>query len=97
MEVDYRTLAQSVANAAVAEVEAPNWAQAGKPLDIRFGVSAGGGRGMSSSIGFALGPFRLGRTEFRVLDTAMVSRGGIVPAVAKGTAVSAQVLRLDLH
>ncbi|MEW6754390.1 MAG: DUF5723 family protein [Candidatus Latescibacterota bacterium] len=64
---------------------------------LRLGISAGGGRGTSSAVGFALGPFRLGRAELRILDTAMVSRGGLLPGVAKGTAISAHLVRLDLH
>lgn len=64
---------------------------------VRCGLSAGGGRGRSSAVGFAVGPFRLGRSELRFLDTALVSRGGFLPGLSKGTAVSTTLFRLDLH
>ncbi|MFT5088508.1 MAG: hypothetical protein ACI906_000593 [Candidatus Latescibacterota bacterium] len=61
----------------------------------RFGLSAGG-RGSSSSIGFAFGPFNMSRLQVSLLETAFVTRGGFFPGVAKGTALSVQFFRLNL-
>ena len=63
---------------------------------MRFGLSAGGRWSSSSAIGFALGPFTMSRLQFRLLDLALVTRGGFFPGIAKGTAISVQFFRLDL-
>lgn len=42
IDIDYRMIGQPVRNAAIAEVEAPGWAEEGKPLEIRFGVIGAG-------------------------------------------------------
>lgn len=43
LEVDFRVVGDtSVANQALIEVEAPRWAQAGEPAEVRFGVASTG-------------------------------------------------------
>jgi hypothetical protein len=63
---------------------------------LRFGLSVGGRWSSSSALGFALGPFTMSRLQFRLLDLALVTRGGFFPGIAKGTAISVQFFRLDL-
>jgi hypothetical protein len=62
----------------------------------RFGMSLGG-RGSSSSIGFALGPFTMSHVQFKLLDLALVSRGGLVPGVSKGMAFAVELFQLNLQ
>lgn len=45
LDVDFRTIGDAVPDHALAELEAPAWAEAGKPLEIRFGVAARGDAG----------------------------------------------------
>lgn len=61
----------------------------------RFGLSVGG-RSSSSSLGFAFGPFNMGRTQVEVLDFALVNRGGMLPGVSKGIAISLMLFKLNL-
>lgn len=61
----------------------------------RFGLSVGG-RSSGSSLGFAFGPFNLGHTQFEVLDLALVNRGGMLPGVSKGTAISLMLFKFNL-
>ena len=63
---------------------------------MRFGLSLGGRWGSSTAIGFAFGPFELPHMQFSLLDLALVTRGGFFPGIAKGTAISLQLFRLDL-
>jgi hypothetical protein len=63
------------------------------PTRIGFSV---GGRGSSSSIGFAFGPFNLPHFQISLLETALLTRGGFFPGVAKGTAVSINFFRLNM-
>ena len=48
----------------------------------RFGLSVGG-RSSSSSIGFAFGPFILPHFKISLMETALVTRGGFLPGIAK--------------
>jgi hypothetical protein len=61
----------------------------------RIGLSVGG-RSAGSSLGFAFGPFNLGHAQIEVMDLALVNRGGMLPGVSKGTAVSLMFFRLNL-
>lgn len=63
---------------------------------FRAGLSAGGRYGVSSSVGWAFGPFPLSRMSLCLLDMAFVARGGVLPGLAKGTAVSAKLFELSL-
>ena len=60
---------------------------------VRFGLSLGG-RSRGSSAGFALGPFSVFHMQSS-LDLAAMTRGGFVPGVARGLAISAS-WRLNL-
>jgi hypothetical protein len=62
---------------------------------MRFGLTLGG-RSSGSSLGFAFGPFNLGHTQVEVLDLALVNRGGVLPGVSKGTAISLMIFKLNL-
>lgn len=62
---------------------------------MRFGLTVGG-RSSGSSLGFAFGPFNLGHTQFEVLDLALVNRGGMLPGVSKGTAISLMLFKFNL-
>lgn len=61
----------------------------------RFGLSVGG-RSNGSSLGFAFGPFNLGHTQVEVFDLALVNRGGMLPGVSKGTAISLMLFKFNL-
>ena len=60
----------------------------------RFGMSLGG-RSNGTSIGFAFGPFVMPHMRFTLFDFAFVTRGGFFPGLAKGSALSVQILRLN--
>jgi len=60
----------------------------------RIGLSLGG-RSNGASVGFAFGPFLMPNMSFTLLDFALFTRGGFVPGVAKGTALSLQFVRID--
>ena len=60
----------------------------------RIGLSLGG-RSNGASVGFAFGPFLMPSMRFTLLDFALFTRGGFVPGVAKGTALSLQLVRID--
>ena len=60
----------------------------------RFGLSLGG-RSSGSSIGFAFGPFVMPHLKISLLETALVSRGGFFPGIAKGTAISLMFFRIN--
>ncbi len=62
---------------------------------MRFGLSLGG-RSSGSSIGFAFGPFVLPGVQATLMETALVTRGGFFPGIAKGTAISLMFFRLNL-
>ena len=64
-------------------------------LPARFGLSLGG-RNSGTSIGFAFGPFIVPHCKISLLETAWVTRGGFFPGIAKGTAISVMIFRLDL-
>lgn len=61
----------------------------------RIGLSLGG-RGHSSAIGFAFGPFKVARLQAEFLDLALVTRGGLLAGISKGTAISLQLFRLNM-
>ena len=61
----------------------------------RIGLSLGG-RGHSSTIGFAFGPFKFARLQAEFLDLALVTRGGLFAGISKGAAISLQLFRLDM-
>jgi len=61
---------------------------------MRFGLSAGGRGGMSSAIGFAFGPFAMGRASLTLLEFASANRGGFLPGLAKGTGLSLNFLQV---
>ena len=55
-----------------------------------------GGRSNGSAIGIAFGPFKAWRTQFECFDFAFVTRGGFLPGISKGTAISLQLFRFSL-
>ena len=61
----------------------------------RFGLSVGG-RGNSSSVGFGFGPFNFSNIQLELMDVAWVARGGFLPGVSKGTALSLMVFKLNM-
>ena len=65
-------------------------------LATRFGLSLGG-RVRGASIGFGVGPFDFNRVRLQVLDVALVSRGGFVPGLAKGTAIAVELFHLSMR
>ena len=64
-------------------------------LPARIGLSLGG-RSSSSAVGFAFGPFVLSAMQIRLLETSLAMRGGLLPGIAKGTAISVMFFRLSL-
>ena len=64
-------------------------------LPARMGLSLGG-RSSSSAVGFAFGPFVLSSMQVRLLETSLAMRGGLLPGIAKGTAISVMFFRLSL-
>lgn len=64
-------------------------------LPTRIGLSLGG-RSASSSIGFALGTFSVFHMQLQLLDTALVTRGGVLPGSAKGSQLSIMFFRFNL-
>ena len=72
-----------------AEYRLVNW------LPARIGLSVGG-RSASSSIGFAFGPFSVFHMQLQLLDTALVTRGGVLPGSAKGSQISVMLFRFNL-
>ena len=61
----------------------------------RFGISAGG-RGPSSAIGFGFGPFSLPHVQLELMNLALVTRGGFLPGVSKGAAISIMFFQLKI-
>ena len=61
----------------------------------RAGISAGG-RSSGASLGFAFGPFSVYHMQLELLDTALATRGGFFPGIAKGTAISVMLFRFNL-
>lgn len=61
----------------------------------RAGITVGG-RSSGSSLGFAIGPFNLSHAQVQLLDTALVTRGGVMPGSSKGTALSVMFFRFNL-
>ena len=61
----------------------------------RFGISAGG-RGSSSAIGFGFGPFFLPHVQLELVNLALVTRGGFLPGVSKGAAISIMFFQLKI-
>ncbi len=61
----------------------------------RFGVSVGG-RAPSSAFGFAFGPFSLFHMQLQLMDFAYVTRGGLLPGLAKGSQISVMFFRFNL-
>lgn len=61
----------------------------------RVGMTVGG-RSSGSSIGFSFGPFTVFHMQLQLLDVALVTRGGVLPGAAKGTAISIVFFRFNL-
>jgi hypothetical protein len=61
----------------------------------RIGMSVGG-RSASSAIGFAFGPFSVFHMQLQLLDTALSTRGGVLPGAAKGSQISVMLFRFNL-
>jgi hypothetical protein len=64
-------------------------------LPARIGMSVGG-RSSSSAIGFAFGPFSVFHMQLQLLDTALSTRGGVLPGAAKGSQISVMLFRFNL-
>ncbi len=64
-------------------------------LPTRIGLSLGG-RSSSAAVGFAFGPFVVSSMQVRFLETSLAVRGGLLPGIAKGTAVAVMFFRLSL-
>ena len=64
-------------------------------LPARIGLAVGG-RSSSSAIGFAFGPFSVFHMQLQLLDTALVTRGGVLPGAAKGSQISVMFFRFNL-
>jgi hypothetical protein len=64
-------------------------------LPARIGLAVGG-RSSSSAIGFAFGPFSVFHMQLQLLDTAVVTRGGVLPGAGKGIGISVMFFRFNL-
>lgn len=64
-------------------------------LPTRFGLSVGGRRGSSTSVGFGFGPFDFSKLRLRLLDVAFATRSGFFPGISKGSALSVMFFRLS--
>jgi hypothetical protein len=62
----------------------------------RIGLSIGGRSGSSMGLGWAFGPFSVYHMQLELLDFAYVTRGGFLPGVAKGSALSLMFFRFNL-
>lgn len=100
LDIDYRLIAEPVPNAAVAELEAPGWAQAGEPFEIRFGVAGVGMEGDSLDVrllqdGETLATERVVVPAQGRVAASTLSFTPIAPAGAEGD--SAGLLRYDVQ
>lgn len=100
IDIDYRLVAERVGNAAIAEIESPAWAQAGEPLDIRFGVTGVGMGGDSSDVFLLQGSDTLATERVVIPEQGRVSAGTLrftpaSPAGAQGD--SAGLVRYDVR
>ncbi|MGH7552342.1 MAG: hypothetical protein ACREMQ_04875 [Longimicrobiales bacterium] len=97
MDVEYRTIADALPNAALAEIEAPSWAEAGKPVEIRFGVAGVGVQGDTADVSVSTGGQVLAAETVVVPEPGRVA-GGILrftPAVPPGGGLVRYDVRLD--
>ena len=62
---------------------------------VRGGLSVGG-LSNSASLGFSVGPFSVFHMQLTLMDTALATRGGLLPGVAKGSAFSIMFFRFNL-
>jgi hypothetical protein len=87
VELDYRLIGEPVPNRALAEVRAPDWAEAGQPIEIEVGVAATGGlRGrVAVAIRSETGEV-VGRTEVEAPEAGRVatSRVSVTPPAPPG-------------
>ncbi len=76
--------------AAAAEYRLVNW------FPFRFGLSVGGRSGQTSAVGFAFGPFTLGRVQLNLLETGIANRGGFLPGLSQGFGYSINLFRFQI-
>ncbi len=97
LDLDYRTVGDAVSNAALAEVEAPSWAEAGKPLEIRFGVAGVGVEGDTANVTVSDGG-QVRASEAVILPEPGRVAGGVLrftPTSPQGGGLVRYDLRLD--
>jgi len=77
LDVEYRVLGDEVADRALAEVEAPGWAHAGQPLQLRYGVAARGSAGEPIAVEVLQGGVVVGTDTIVAPEAGRVSGGTI--------------------
>ena len=76
--------------ATAVEYRLVNW------FPVRFGLSVGGRSGQTSAIGFAFGPFTLGRVQLSLLETGLINRGGFMPGLSQGFGYSINLFKFQI-
>jgi hypothetical protein len=95
LDIDYRTVAEPRANVAIAELETPSWAEAGKPLEIRFGIAGVAAEGDTVDVSVLRDGQVLATETVVVPGQGRVAAGtlSLTPAAAKG----GELVRFDLR
>ena len=73
-----------------AEYRIVNW------FPVRLGLSVGGRSGQTSAMGFAFGPFTLGRVQLSLLETGLINRGGFLPGLSQGFGYSINLFQFQI-
>ena len=63
---------------------------------VRFGLSVGGRSSQTSAMGFAFGPFTLGRVQLSLLETGLINRGGFLPGLSQGFGYSINLFKFQI-
>jgi hypothetical protein len=95
LDVDYRTVGNDLRNAGIAELDVPTWAESGKPLDLRFGLSAVGAAGDTVDVALMQGDRALASTSVVLAEEGRVAGGMLTftPEAPPGGAL----VRLDVR
>jgi hypothetical protein len=87
LDVDYRSVGAPARDRSLAEVEAPAWAKAGEPVEIRFGIAASGAQGDSVLVSVLREGEVVGRTTVAAPADGRIAAGAVrfTPRATDGT------------